>query len=33
MRRRGVPGMADAEAPRYKLSHIEKCRDDPGSPT
>ena len=26
------PGMADAEAPRARLEHIEKCRTDPGSP-
>ena len=26
------PGMRDAEAAQYDLAHIEKCRQDPGSP-
>ena len=28
-RGRGCPGMCDAEAPRYPLEHIEKCRQHP----
>jgi len=26
------PGMCDADAPRYELDHIEKCRNHPESP-